>query len=199
VLGRFRVEHEVEIIEPDEPIVPVVDDPELAGRTSRAMGISTIRLLRILPEPEPGLRTTVLSMSTHSLNLPTSIAIRAYVRLDDGQEIRVGQWTTKGMGGDFPSGISWAVDNSSDQSRAETRAILDKMIEQGRVDVIFRTDASLAEFSPEIQEVIDLAMVFEDVPIEIREKVSGFSSSSADEWIKGKIIEQDDGEDSKQP
>jgi len=199
VLGRFRVEHEVEIIDRDEPIVPVVDDPELARRTSEAMGISTIRLIKVLPEPEAGGRTTVLSMSTHSLNLPTNIAFRAYARLDDGQEIRIGQWTTKGTGGDFLSGISWAADNSNAQSHAQTRATLDKMIEQGRVDVIFRTDASLAESTPEIQEVIDLTMIFADVPIGLVDDLSRMSSSTADKWIKGKIIEQDDGEDSKQP
>ena len=199
VLGRFRVEHEVEIIDPGEPIVPMADDPELARRTCEAMGISAIRLLRVLPEPEPGLRTRVLSMSTYSRNLPTNIALRAYAQLDDGQEIRIGQWMTKGMGGDFFSGISWSVDNTNAQSHAQTQAILDKMIEQGQVDVIFRTDATLAESTPEIQEVIDLTMIFEAVPVEITASVSGFSSSSADDWIKGKIIEQDEGEDSEQP
>jgi hypothetical protein len=199
VLGRFRIEHEVEIIDPSEPIVLAVDDPELAQRTCEAMGISAIHLLRVVPDPEPGLRTKILSISTHSLNLPANIALQAYLRLDDGQEIEFGQWTTKGSGGDFLSGISWSVDNTNAQSHAEVQAILDKMIEQGKVDVIFRTDAALAEFSPEIAQVIDLTVIFEDLPIELRDDLSRMSSSSADDWIKGRCEDVAEPGDPEQP
>lgn len=199
VLGRFRAEHEVEIIDPNEPIVPVVRNPELARRSREAIGILPIRLLKTVPEPDGDQRTSVFSMSTQANTLPQNIALRAYIRFDDGEEIEFGQWVTLASGGHSLSGIQWSVANSNAQEHAKAQAVVDKMFKQGQVDVIFRTDAAFAEFTPEIDQVIDLAIVFEDVPIVLAEDVSRMSSSTADDWIKGKIIEQDEGEDSEQP
>jgi len=59
--------------------------------------------------------------------------------------------------------------------------------------------ASLAESSPEIEQVIDLNMIIKDVPIELVDDVSVSSSSTADKWFKGKCEEVPEPEAATQP
>ena len=199
VIGTVRTEHEVEIIDQSEPIVPVVDDSELAQRTCEAMSILPIHLLKVVPDPKPYPLTTLLTMSTQSMNLPANIAIRAFLRLDDGEEILIGQWVAKGSMGNSMSGIQWSVDNGNAKEQSEAQAIVDKLFEQGHVDVIFRTDATLAEFSPEIDQVIGLTILFKDVPIEPADDVSMISSSTGDKWINGKCEGTPEPQEPTQP
>lgn len=188
VVGRYIFEHEVEIIDPDEPIVPEVHDPELALLAAEALGILPIKILADIPEMDPKQRESVLSMSTQAVNLPEDIALRAYIRLDDGEEIRFGQWVSQIHIGYMGSGIQWSI---GDQERDSVIEFTQRMIEQGHVDVIFRTDAKLVEYQPQVKQVIDLTIIFEDVPVESAESVSGMSSSSGDTWIKGKIFKEE--------
>jgi len=58
---------------------------------------------------------------------------------------------------------------------------------------------TLAEFSPEIEQVIDLTAIFEDVPIELRDDLSRMSSSSADDWFTGKCEGVPEDQEPTQP
>jgi len=53
---------------------------------------------------------------------------------------------------------------------------------------ILGTDAALAEDDSEIDQVIDMVMIIEDVPIEIAERLSYAWSSSSDDWVKGQLF-----------
>lgn len=186
VLGRYTVEHEVEIIDPDEPIVPLIDDPELAELAYDAIMVLPVRVVQHLPADQKKSRMLALSMSTQTLNLPETIAFRVFIRFDD-EELEIGRWINQGpQSGTHMTGVQWGVDPNEPYAHELTK----RLIERGRVDVILRTDADLAQYMPEIKQVLDLTMIFKDVPTEPATNVSTMSSSSADKWIKGEQLKQ---------
>lgn len=191
VLGRFRVDHEVKIIHPDEPIVPLIDDPELAELAYDAIMVLPVRVVENLPAAQPKNRMLVLSMSTQTLNLPETIAFRVFLRFDD-EELEIENWVTNGPhSGTHMSGLQWGINPNEPGQFEYADELTKRLIERGHVDVILRTDADLAQYMPEIKQVLDLTMIFKDVPTQPATNVSTMSSSSADKRIKGKLFKEE--------
>ncbi len=191
-LKRFTVEHDVEIIDPSEPIVRTIDDPELARTAVNALTVSPIKVMKTLPEPQYLSSVPAIMISRQSESLPESIALRVYLRLDGAQEIEIGSWVTQGPhAGLHGSGIQWRVNSEDEDKLLMAQETVDQLIKQGRADVILRTDAAIATGNPEIEQVIGMAMIFEDVPVQIVETLSNMWNSGSDDWIKGELFDAD--------
>lgn len=198
-LDRITVEHEVEIIDPSEPIVPTIDDSALAELAMNSLSIMPIRVMETLQEPQYQSGVPVLLISRQSLSLPESIALRAFLRIDDGREIEIGSWITYGpQPGHHGSGISWRINPEHKDRLIEAQEIVDRLIAVGKADVIFRTDATLAEGDPDIKQVINLTVLFEDVPVEVVEGLSNMYNSNADGWVKGRAFDEPETSDPDQ-
>ena len=195
-LGVFRVEHEIEIIDPDDSLVLLTSDSKLAQRTCKSIGVRSIRALTVIPDPEDQPNPTALKMGIMSTNLPANIAFRVFARLDDGTEIEIGQSVAQARGGTSLFGVGWSSKNRTPEEHNQLQTNINRMIAQGKVDVILKTDPSLAEYEPEIERVIGLTIVFNDVPVEGKDDISKSRSSSADTWIYGQC---EDPDESKKP
>ena len=196
VIGHDRVDHEMMIIDPNDPLVPTIHDPELAQRVTQALFIMPIRIQEHLPDPLTSW-PPVMAISTQANELPETIAMRVYLRLDDGKEILISRWIAKGPStGSVGSGLQWHFDLHDEEQVERVRAIAIKLIEQGHADVILRTDASIAESSPDIVRVIDLEILFEDVKVETvpddQTKSMWGSSWPSDDWISGIMLNETD-------
>ena len=193
-----NVDHQIQIIDPNEPIVPTFVNPELAQQIAESLLIMPIQVTKAFPD-EDKFQSTVptLSITRQEKFLQESISFRVFLRLNDPkldhqEEIEIGEWIAAGphknMSG---SQMEWRVDPKDASKVAYARETIDRMIQLGKADVILRTDASLAEDDTEIDQVIDMVMIFEDVPIEITESISSFWNSGSSDMITGRLYSDD--------
>jgi hypothetical protein len=190
-----RVEHQIEVIDPDEPIVPTITDPELALQIAESLSILPIQVLAELPEKEEYQSTVpALSITRQEIQLKESISFRVFLRLNDPEmdhqeEIEIGEWVAVGPHQNTSgSQLEWRLNPKEASKVTKARETVNRLIQLGKADVILRTDAALAEDNSKIAQVIDMVMIFEAVPVEIVESLSFAWSSASDDWVKGKIM-----------
>jgi len=167
VAQTYRTDQPVLVIDRDEPVVPMFDDPLLAQSLCESFRISAVRVLEEIPEQNDNFGMQVLAMRIKYDGLPASIALNAYIDLGDGEIIIIGQLVQQGPSETTGSQASWVMKPYEKRDSTRYAEVIARMIERGRVDVLFKTDATLADGSPGIEEVLDLSMRFEDIPVEV--------------------------------
>ncbi len=206
----MSVDHQIQVIDPNEPIVPVFVNRELAQQVAQSLSIKPIQVTKAFPDKDKFQSTVpTLSITRQEQNLQETISFRVFLRLNDPEqdhheEIEIGKWVAPGTHNPPQNSLNhsqmeWRVDPKDAIKVAYARETVDRMIQLGKADVILRTDASLAEDDSEIDQVIDLVMIFEDVPLEIVESISGFWNSGSSDWIAGQYIDTPASDASNQP
>ena len=188
-LGTFRDEQDVLIIDPSESIVSVIDDEEIINRGVQAISIHQIKARTALPDPSVGQRTSLLGISIQMNELPESLAFRAYLRLENGKEQFISQFVTYGpQSGTMGSGIQLSL-NTDPTLAADQIAFVEELKALGKADVILRLDPTLAEPNPDIDQVINMSLIFEDIPVVLADETSMMMwISGGDGWVLGRLL-----------
>ncbi|MBL4809842.1 MAG: hypothetical protein JKY43_07285 [Phycisphaerales bacterium] len=172
VVGEYRTEQSILIIAQDEDVVSTFKDPELAQKFCDSIQISPVRILKNIPEPTSNFGIRALGIRLKFDGILASVAMQPFLRFDDGELIELNNnWTQQGPNPALKGSGAYLAATYYDAAMYERVAIItQRIIDQGHIDIVFKTDASLAEWKPGIDRVLDFTLVFENIPIEVYEE-----------------------------
>jgi hypothetical protein len=155
----------VEVISKDEPIVGTVVDESLVQQMCKTFQISNIHAVNALSNDHQSWNPIFGFSSFTKQGFPVAIALRAYLAID-GQELEIGRFVQKQSGeGAVGSSFTWNADPENPDEFENAQQVLRRIHEIGKADIVYRTDPIIAEGSPAINEVLDLELIFRDVPV----------------------------------
>ncbi len=167
VVGTYRTEQPVLVVEPDEAIVPILNDPTMAQAICESIVISHVRVLEEIPEQADNFGLSVLAFKVNYDGLPASIALNVFLDLSDGELIKIGKLVQQGPSETKGGQVSWWMKPYETRESTPYAEVIARLIERGQVDIIFKTDATLADSNPGIDEVLELSLRFEDIPVAV--------------------------------
>ncbi len=172
VVGEYRTEQSVLIIAQDEEVVSKFKDPKMAQKFCKSIQITPVRILKTIPEPTSNFGVQAISFRLKYQGIPASLALQPYLRLDDGELVKMNNyWTQKGPNPALNGYSAYLAAAPYDTAMYERVAIITRrIIDQEHIDIVYKTDASLAEWKPGIDRVLDFTLVFENIPIEVYEE-----------------------------
>lgn len=162
-LDPARHEQTVRVLPPGEPVVGLVADPA-AAEIVRA-GATVTPLMIAIPEPEQNSRWGVNAgqMQISFGDRPHAVAGRLYALTDSG-EIEIGTIKLPAGEGQHAHGLGWYINVSQlDEHLPRLRAVA----ANETVDMVFRTEPDAAADDPRIDRVVDMTLVFKDVPVRV--------------------------------
>lgn len=162
-LDPARYEQTVRVLPPGEPVVGLVADPA-AAEIVRA-GATVTPLMIAIPEPEQNSRWGVNAgqMQISFGDRPHAVAGRLYALTDSG-EIEIGTIKLPAGEGQHAHGLGWYINVSQlDEHLPRLRAVA----AHETVDMVFRTEPDAAADDPRIDRVVDMTLVFKDVPVRV--------------------------------
>ena len=166
--GRHRIEQSVLILAPNEPVVPLFDDPALAEQVCKAISVSSVRVIKDIYDADPMRGHSVLAIRTQFEPMSVSTAFDVSLRFDDGEEINIGGMINHDPDLQRRGNIrTWPGAIFTNEVRAPTIPIVERLKAEGRVDVLLRTNPRLADDIPGIERVLNISLEFLDVPVEI--------------------------------
>ena len=166
VAQTYRTEQAVLVVDPDEAIVPILNDPKMAQAFCESFMISHVRVLDDIPEQVDNFGLRVLSLQAQYNGLPASIALNVFIDLGDGELVNIGLLVQQGPAETKGGRVNWRMKPFETQESTPYAEIITRLIELGQVDVIFETDATLADLKPGIEEVLEFSIRFKDIPVE---------------------------------
>lgn len=175
-----REEFDIEFVDPEEPLVATVHDDALVQSLGREMWCSVIQVPAQFPEPNQfGMYNVLLGM-VHSPSIREHLALRFYIELD-GEEIEVGKRVIQASTPYDHGAHLWARTRPSNESEVERlRALHQRLLEASEARVIARSDPVLAAEEPDANEILGVEIIFDDVPITIREQIPAYYSEMPD-------------------
>ncbi|MCR9074516.1 MAG: zinc ribbon domain-containing protein [bacterium] len=167
----IRFTQTVTVVGEDEPIVRVVSDPPAAKRARENMSIEPI-VLRDVDLTGASSRREFANTSVQFTAKPKSIAGTLYFRHHTtGELFEAASFSTPAKPVDTTQTpipqlrhshqITIQID-TDDRERIEA---FERVTSDGVVDIVFRTDPSVAESNARISEVVDLELMFVGVPV----------------------------------
>lgn len=168
-VGVHRFEQEVRVLGPDEPVIAVSDDPETAKHTRSSLRAANLKVFlpMLNPDAQPEPHAVHMAYVMFSIeHLPVGLAGTLSVRLGD-EEWPLGEMTaspqrvTGGMGAVI--GVPWRVEPDHIDDAA---GVVRRWIDAGEVDLVFRPDPELAIGNLAIDQVQNLELLYERVPVE---------------------------------
>lgn len=162
----LRAEQTVRILPPGEPVVTAHDDPQGAEWTRASASLSPLTIT--IPEPDalPRWSTEVARLQINFEDRPHAVAGRLFAVLDTG-EVEIGTLRLAAGAGSHGYGVGLGV---TPAELPDKLPLIRAIAERSTIDVVFRTDPSIAASDPRIDEVVDVTLLFRNVPVV---KVSG--------------------------
>ena len=184
---KAREEFEIQIISPDEPIVQRSKDEAGIALLMDNMQIAPIRVMKQIEAPRPNNYTQVLRTLLSSKVPLDQLALEVYLRID-GQDIRVGSVTHNSSPDSFKGNAQWGINPDDEPGREFAQQIHAKLIENGVVTVIVRTNAELVEDIPGVDQVLGVEFMFDAVPVVIVETSDELNTPSDWDSAQGKAV-----------
>jgi len=179
VIGHFRTEEMVMVLAEDDPVVPEYMDPVMAQLFCESISISTIRVIKEVPDIDPMRGHSVLAFRTQFEPVHAYTAFDVYFRFDDGELIRIGPWVNRRL--ESNNGIlTWPGGIFLESVRAKSLPIVERLISEGKVDVIMQTNSALANDIPGVDRVLNVSLEFLNIPVEVVEKEFDLQKSAQD-------------------
>ena len=186
--GHYRSEQSVLVLPEHEPIVPLFTDPTLAQQMRDSAKVTPLRVLTNILGPNKNAYGSydgysVIGMRMEFDTLPAPIALVISIRFADGTLVELGEWIQHDLTRN--KGIAvWPKGYYDPEAHERATALIDRLLEEGVVDVVFHTDATRADHTPGIDRVLELAFEIEDVPVEgVEEKIEVQKTSKpGDPW-----------------
>jgi hypothetical protein len=158
-----RVERRVRRLPPDEAVVGLVTDPTAAETVRTDVTVTPLTIAIPDPEQVPRWGVTVSQMHIMFGDRPRAVAGRLSALLEDG-EVELGVVRLPAGSGQHGYGVGDFVTPAELTAKL---ARLRDLARRGTIDVVFRTDPGVANDDPRIDEVLDLTLVFKNVPINV--------------------------------
>lgn len=192
------IEHEqrVRLLAPSEPVVTTVTDTDAARQVAPRLGIEPFAILPIQANHVPQPWDAFARMGFVAEDPGHHVAGWFYL-LDprSGEEVRVARVVVRPTG--FMIKIDWQLRSAEGPDDARTLeriiSVTEAVLDAGVATLVFRTDPTVAETDPEIDAVLDLVVVFEDVPVRraLSESDLPTSVGSGTPVIQGRLVEPD--------
>lgn len=173
-----REEFTIRIIDKDEPIVPTYVDEPAARKVIENLGMSPIRIRTSIQDPKPNSYTQVFSMTFRCQVDLAPLALGVFLSID-GQEVELGKVENSTAKGSFAGTVSLGIppgDESALESASKIHAML---LKDQSATIILRPNPELAEDLPEFDRILDVELIFEDVPIVI---VETYTELNTPDW-----------------
>jgi len=173
----------------------VVDSVQLGSREAQlidAITISPVGTTKFPNSGESGYRVDLALIHMLSSELPAPIAMRVYLRIGD-DELEVGSVASITQpGGNYGHQISWRV-SENDTAALNTALIKHtKLLDVEAVDLIMRPEPDTAIGNPEITEVLDVSLIFRDIPVRVladRDELRSLWNEETE--YKGEVLVED--------
>lgn len=179
VIGHYRSEQMVMVLAPEDPVVPSFIDAQMAKQFCESISISTVRVLDPIPDADPMSGHFVLAIRTQFSPLPASTAFDVFLRFNNGDLVSIGSWVNQAPHAKRLGGvIAWPKKVFSAEIRAQAAPVIERLIAQGQVDVVMRSNPSLADSIPGIDRVLDVSLEFVDISVEILDKPFALQKSA---------------------
>jgi len=168
-ITTLTAEQRVRLLPSSEPVVATLTDPAAAQQAAAAMGVEPFAILPVLPTTLPPFGVSVAQIGFR-VELPSHAAAGWLYIVDPAtsQEIRIRRIILHPTGPNpMATQISWTVSPASTPEIDPQRviAVAEAVLNAGVATLVFRTDPTTAESTPGIDAVLDLAVVFHDVPV----------------------------------
>ena len=161
---RVRREFSVQIIDRDKPIVPIYSDEAAVKLLLENLRIGPVRIKHELDDAEEYSYTSIFIVSVKNEVELAPYALEVLLLLD-GREIKVGELSDSSSVSTIRN-VQWNVGPWDEHAFAQGVEIHSKLVEKESVTVIFRTKPELVARDPSFERVLDVRLVFEDVPLE---------------------------------
>ena len=190
VAGHARSEQSVLVLPEQDPIVPLFQDPAMARQMRDSARVSPLRVLTNIPGPNKnnygsydGYGVIAMRMEFETLSAP--IALVVSLRFVDGEMVELGEWVQQDLTRNKGI-VVWPKGYYDPEAHQRATALIDRLLEEGAIDVVFHTDAARADHTPGIDRVLDMAFEIDDVSVEGVEKKIELQKSPAegDQWFK---------------
>ncbi|MFK7759296.1 MAG: hypothetical protein AB8C13_05045 [Phycisphaerales bacterium] len=185
----IRLEQSVLVVSPDEPIVKLIKNADYTDQLVSAITLGPLHTMKEPTPSGPNHYNIILKQLAMIDAIPISVSFRVYYRIGD-EEVHIGKLVREGPM-EEPRGkyLQWGVNPKDPQVLEHALTLHEIALDQGKVDVIFRTDPGAALEIPAIDEVIYATIEFADVPIKIVEIPQEVNNPDWDEIrIVGELI-----------
>jgi len=164
-----RLERSVVVVPDTEPIVELVTNPAHAVQIAKAITLGPLYTMEYPQAPGPNHSILMLKFLAFVDSIPDSFSFMFYLQIGD-QEVPMGKLVRKGPD-ESPSGqsVQWGISPNDPEGLMKAMALHAIALESGQVDVILRTETVHALQHPTIDQVVDVTIEFNDVPIKIVE------------------------------
>lgn len=189
-------EQRVRLLPPGEPVVATITDAAAAERAADAMGIEPFAILPVLPNTLPFGGATIAQLGFRPDT--QNHAVGGWLNMvdpRDNSEIRIARIILRPPGA--MTMIDWRAGNRvfgeewSDPERMLSGA--EAVLDAGVATLVFRTDPTAAESDPDIDAVLDLTVIFENVPVHRAQTEAELNSSmgGGSAVIRGRLADPD--------
>lgn len=163
--GRF--EQEIEVLPVDAEIVERAQPIGGVAAASRYFTIPDIAVTQPLPEGKGRTSNEMIAMfAFQKRRCPMAVAYRVYLRADSGQEFEIAQIVSEESPDSLSaSGVMVNLRPGDDTGNASLLRAAGIMLDRGHATIVMRTTPDLAIDTPGIEQVMDLDLIFEDVPV----------------------------------
>lgn len=172
----------VSIIDPNEPVVRIIKDDVLSKSVFDMLFMKTFQITQILAEPvERGRGAGPNSILIATDAIPMHISLQFYLMIDR-TEIKIGTASNSNTSNsNFGGWLSLNENRRNGISSELANEIHAKLLKQETVMIVARTDSALMIKEPNVNEVLGINIFFENVPIEIVDRLDPGGSVGADD------------------
>ena len=163
--GRF--EQTIEVLPIDSEIVERAQPIGGSAAASRYFTIPDIAVTQPLPEGLSKTASEMIAMFAFQKHqCPMSVAYRVFLRSDAGEEIEIDQVVSERSPGVLSgTSVMMYLRPGKDTQNARLLRAAQIMLDQGHATLVMRVDPDLAIDTPGIDRVMDLDLIFDDVPV----------------------------------
>jgi len=158
----MRHEQRVRRLAPGVPLITARADPEAALDIARSTEVSDFS---VAPLAELSTRSMVANLSFRTSGGSGSFAGSLYL-VTEGAELRVGELSIAAGGSSERRMIVWV---HRDDERRAWKGALERALDLGHADFVFRTEVGAGEGNAAIDSIVDVTLWFRDVPISSKE------------------------------
>ena len=180
-----RLERSVLVLDPSEPIVRQISNDEQAKHIAEAISVGPLHTMVNPTPPGPNHYNIIMKLSAMIDVIPASFSFKIYLQIG-GEEVHIGELVREGPDED-PRGqyVQWGVSPNDSAGLEHALALHAIALEQGTIDVVFKTEPDAALKIPTIDQVVDTTIVFKDVPIKIVETPSEVNNPG---WNENQVL-----------
>ncbi len=161
----FTYSKAVRVIDPDEPIIELVENQAVADMLCEQFRGSQVAVFKEIGQDHKSWRPILGFSIFAEEGFQIPIAMRVLLDVD-GEEIEIDQIIQEqSHGGAYGTMVDWKVDTENEEVVRRAELAIKRMLAQGTADVIFRTDPVIAEGNPAVDRVLNLELRINDLPI----------------------------------